>query len=84
MPNLRAILKRSADLLNEYLAPCHLPVSVFLLGKKGFMCGSLRVEGFSAYCVNGFGGCLMKKLCSFWGSLANASLAVNDMVVSSS
>lgn len=65
MPNLRAILNKSADLLKEYLAPCHLPLSVFLLGKNGFMCGSLTVDGFSAYLAKGLGGYLMKKLCSF-------------------
>lgn len=65
MPNLRAILNKSADLLNEYFAPCHLPVSGFLLGRNGFMLGSMIVDGFSEYAANGLGGYLMKKLCNF-------------------
>lgn len=64
-PNLAAILYKSADLLKEYLAPCHLPLSSFLLGKKGFLFGSFIVDGLDAYCAMGRGGCLMKKVCSF-------------------
>lgn len=44
------------------------------------MAGSTTVVGFSEYTANGLGGYLMKKLCSFWGSLANASLAVKDIL----
>lgn len=64
-PYLAAILYKSADLLNEYLAPCHLPLSSFLLGKNGFLLGSFMVDGLEAYCARGRGGCLMKKVCSF-------------------
>ena len=82
IPNFLASLNKSADLLRENFALCQLPDSWFLFGKNGFLNGSVVVDGPSLYCANGRGGYLMKKLCNFWGSLANASLGVSwkDMV----